>query len=76
VTGYSGPGPVCLVDQREPVVYGNDGSEAADVWWFCFGGRHVPHWLARLSTDQEPVFARTDRPRFRERVLRQVRRTR
>jgi hypothetical protein len=57
-------GQACLVDLREPVVYGNDQSKAADVWWFCFGGKDAPHWLAKLGVDQHPLFDLADRPRF------------
>lgn len=57
-------GQICLVDLREPVVYGNDRTQAADVWWFCFGGKDTTHYLAKLGADQRPLFDLADRRRF------------
>src|SRR5262245_25613429 len=57
-------GQVCMVDLREPVTYGNDRSQSADVWWLCFGGKDTTHYLAKLGVDQHPLFDLTDRRRF------------
>ena len=57
-------GQVCVMDLREPVSYGNDGSRSATNWWVLCGGRDLPHFMTRLGVDEKPVCDLTDAPAF------------
>jgi len=55
---------VVLMDLSEPVVYGTEATTTAQVWWVCFGGKDMPHLLAKLGADREPLFRLRDPRRF------------
>src|SRR5688572_23639733 len=57
-------GQVLLMDLREPVSYGNDGPEPAQIWWVCFSGKDMPQVFAELEADRRAVFDIADRARF------------
>jgi AraC-like DNA-binding protein len=61
----TGPGAAWLVDMSEPVTYGNDGTQAAENWWFTFSGKDIPTLFAELRADREPIFRGLDRARIR-----------
>jgi AraC-like DNA-binding protein len=55
-THRAGQGAVCLMDLREPVHYGNDKVQRANVWWVAFGGRDVSRLFDELGADENPLF--------------------
>ena len=57
-------GGIYLADCSQPLEQGNDQPQTTDLWWIHFDGREVPHLVAELGVDRNPVFDHIPRRRF------------